>query len=756
MELGLRRILGGWICLFLILFVCQACGGGGGGGGPDDNPIGDNTDKDKDDDADGAAGTTRFSGGTLDDLKALNAGLVFDHLEISGKLQLTRGSTATITANSLTITDSGGIGYQYSTCDYFDAPEITLKVADALVIQGDIMLNGRSGTRVSSGATCNSCYGQDGGDVTITAGSLAISASIQNHGGSGSTSVTAGAGSSGCSAGNGGAIQLTAATMDLSGAEIETYGGRGGRGTSFGSPSNGRNGDPGTVTLAAEERITMAGGDVACDGRLKLTAGETDIAGRIQGNPLVASVAGAEDTTGPDLQITYPTAGTQISIDESLELKIRVSDSGTGVREVQVTGFGYDAVHSGSEIQDGVLTVLIETPSAPASLQVSAVDNQGNSAIDAVSNIAMTGDLSVAAGDSLILSDDLQLGAASRVNIAGTLVIARGSAPTLAAGSLEIATGGLVTAAVRNINDEDSSMPTLTLDMAGAVVIDGDIDLSGTAALGNSGEDGESAGEIIIKGSSIQINGSVRADGKNGGIHVRGVWGTIPSHAGTGGDGGQITLESDSRIDINGVVSAMGGTAEKFSGCGPAGGGGTIQLSYASTADATGGEIRFDGGRVEGCTFADFGESGSVWVDYTGTSQDAEALLVTLDEIEPNGSHTNNEVQPLFIQAKVNGHITSDDTADLVTGADALEDLYRFSVSDTTQVNIDLTTDKAIDLDLYVNRYDDLGLVVMSIGSTGNERIESLSLDPGVYLIGVNRVGESSVAETDYTLTISP
>ena len=68
-----------------------------------------------------------------------------------------------------------------------------------------------------------------------------------------------------------------------------------------------------------------------------------------------------EDTTGPDLQITYPTAGTQISIDESLELKIRVSDSGTGVREGQVTGFGYDAVHSGSEIQDGVLTVLIDT-----------------------------------------------------------------------------------------------------------------------------------------------------------------------------------------------------------------------------------------------------------------------------------------------------------------------------------------------------------------------------------------------------------
>jgi hypothetical protein len=148
-----------YLCLVgviaLGLMTIVGTGGGGGGGGASTSTT-----------TTGSGGTTNFAGGTLDELKALSPNLTFDHLEISGKLVLPHYSNETISVNSLTITSSGSIGYEYSTCEYVDAPSITIDASGEVIIEGSISLYGRSGTRVISGATCNSCYGQDGGNVS--------------------------------------------------------------------------------------------------------------------------------------------------------------------------------------------------------------------------------------------------------------------------------------------------------------------------------------------------------------------------------------------------------------------------------------------------------------------------------------------------------------------------------------------------------------------------------------------------------------
>jgi len=361
----------GVIALGLMTIVGTGGGGGGGGTSTSTTTTG--------------GGTTNFAGGTLDELKALSPNLTFDDLEISGKLVLPHYSSETISVNSLTITSTGSIGYTYSTCEYVDAPSITIDASEEVIIEGSISLYGRSGTRVASGATCNSCYGQDGGNVTISAETITVSGSIDNHGGSGGTLVFSGYPSSGCSGGASGNTSLMATTIDLSGGTVNTRAGSGG----YGGGGSGSSGAAGTVDLIATDLFKMISGSVYSSGELTLQAEQTEIYGPITYGTMIETIGGATDNTPPDVVIQSPQDNSAIQWGDSLDVTIQVSDSGTGVNNLQVTGFGYDETHSATEVINGVLTVTIAAVTTPASLSVTATDNKGNNDTASLTGLSM-------------------------------------------------------------------------------------------------------------------------------------------------------------------------------------------------------------------------------------------------------------------------------------------------------------------------------------------------------------------------------
>src|SRR4051812_33628918 len=105
------------VVLTTVVVLVISCGGGGGGGTPDGNPNGSG--------AKAGVTTFTFNGGTLDDLKATSSSLEFEDLVIAGELSLPASSSFTIKAKNLTITSAGGVGYGYTDCQYFPAPDVS-------------------------------------------------------------------------------------------------------------------------------------------------------------------------------------------------------------------------------------------------------------------------------------------------------------------------------------------------------------------------------------------------------------------------------------------------------------------------------------------------------------------------------------------------------------------------------------------------------------------------------------------------------
>ena len=102
---------GSLVSLCITLVAC----GGGSGGEPETGA--------------GGGDVVTFGGGTIDDLRALNGALTFGSLSITGPLQLPIAGDEKLTVGDLTVTTDGSIGYEYSTCEYRDAPSLTIEAS---------------------------------------------------------------------------------------------------------------------------------------------------------------------------------------------------------------------------------------------------------------------------------------------------------------------------------------------------------------------------------------------------------------------------------------------------------------------------------------------------------------------------------------------------------------------------------------------------------------------------------------------------
>jgi len=141
-------------------------------------------------------------------------------------LSLESGSSSrniSFSVNNLTITAAGSITVDYPTCSpYGHAPDLTIAAVHDVIISGHIDLHGKTGKGEPIDAECNSCFGTDGGDLSITANNITINDYIHTWGGSGSYMILVDpycdAGGcypgqrAGCSAGDGGNITLSASS----------------------------------------------------------------------------------------------------------------------------------------------------------------------------------------------------------------------------------------------------------------------------------------------------------------------------------------------------------------------------------------------------------------------------------------------------------------------------------------------------------------------------------------------------------------
>jgi hypothetical protein len=685
------------------------------------------------------AAETVFDGGTLADLKALNPTLTFDILKITGHLALSAGSSgsATLTVNQLTITSSGSVGYTYGECEYLPAPDFTVQATGKVAINGDISLIGRSGTRSLSSATCNRCYGVAGGDVRITADEIAITSEIRNRGGTGSTSVS-GDCSTGCSGGDAGGVYLNARNITLTGATLATHGGNGGTGYCYGDENSGADGDPGPVDLIASDLFKMSESSVSTDGIVTLQAARTEIYGPITGSQVNETVAGNPDSQGPAVEILSPPPNSVVTVGQPLEVRIQAKDDGSGVREIQINGLGYSELRSADKMVNGILTLTFEKPLPPATLEVTAKDNSGNVTLASVPGLNLAGNLIIPEGETLALIGDLEFAPESSIAISGTVILKRGiqSVFAITAGSFTVTATGI-------IKDEDvgpehdySKAPSLDLTILKRATISGTINVSGNTGWEYYTEHG---GDITIRAAGISVAGSLLA---NGGYAA----------SSPGGSGGTIELISSLSLNVQGTVSAEGASGGSDWNCCRGGNGGDIVLSYLTLADTTG--ATFDVSAGGGGTGS--GTPGSVKTCYLGGPN--PKTIQSISEVEPNNSEAQAQ-RILPPPVRVSGSVTPGDSGDLSVGDDDFEDVYLLDLDTPLAITVELNPSLAdIDVDLIVANYGTWEILGASMSEVPGamERIESLNLGVGKYLILVSQFGESPTAGSAYSLTVRP
>lgn len=707
---------------------------------------------------------TVFPGGTLNDLQLLSPTLTFDHLRITGPLTLPTATSVSLTVNRLTITSAGSVGYTYETCEWSRAPDFSVSATGLVVIDGDISLTGRYGTRTVSGAACNRCYGQDGGDVQIEGDEIVMTGDISNRGGNGSTSVS-GSCSTGCSGGDAGAIHLEARNIALETASLTTRKGEGGEGFCYGNPSYGSDGDPGPVDLLASDLFEMSGSSISTDGTLILTASQTDIYGPIQYGAMNENIGGETDGTGPEeVDILSPRPDSTVTINEPLQVRIRLQDSLTGVREVQVTGLGYSALHSGTQIVDGVLTVNIPNPTTPPTLQVTARDNKGQETEVSVPGLSLAGDLTIADGETFYLDDDLDLGSDSILNVQGTLIIRRGSNPTIAAGSLTVVSGAQVLAEEAETSDDlQAKAPSLTVSLSGSAVINGSVDLSGSDGFSQLGaQDGEQGGDFSLTAASVEIGAQLRSYGGDGRYYEDHLY---RGYGASGGDGGVFHLASGGDFQMTGSVWATGGNScnaiMNVRDCYRGRDGGRVLISYNGSANLSNAVFFTNGGQGGSSFYCQKEDGATGWVLVFRQGMPVNGKVIRKSESELNNALSN--AQFIFPFVQVDGFVAPNDQGDLSwvteTFSDDFEDLYLFELRNTLAVDLVLDPDSMdVDLDLHVVDVDTMLFVsdYPYIGEGLTESIDSLLLSPGTYLICVSQWGDTPADGSAYTLTVTP
>lgn len=165
--------------------------------------------------------TTRIA-----ELRAVSPNLRFGTLDIQQTLYIDKEALVTLRANVFSL--SGTISTEdVGSCDQRESPSIAI-IAPTVTITGHIWVNGAVGEVTYPQTPQCSCYGNDAGDVTITATSLAFTGNIHADGGFGSSINHSATNRVGCNGGRGGKVIFDAQTIAPASGFVEVNGGLGG------------------------------------------------------------------------------------------------------------------------------------------------------------------------------------------------------------------------------------------------------------------------------------------------------------------------------------------------------------------------------------------------------------------------------------------------------------------------------------------------------------------------------------------------
>ncbi len=314
------------------------CGGGSSSNGSGENPGAQQSTGNNVGGVD-VESVVRFSeDGTIEDLRELSEDLVFEDLEISGKLDLGSGEDIKLSARNITIT---GDGAMISNSCIYPRAKVEIAVSDKVVINGPIDLSGEHGYSCS-------CDAGPGGSLFINAKNMYVNADISVEGRLGGIrGGNNGFGATfGCDGGDSGLIRLTANTVEI-GEEVRLHAtkGSGTTGWAFGSPTYGSDGSVGSISLEVSEELTMAkGSEITTDGELKISPALTEsdpllsttIAGQLNYDTLLQAV----DSDPVVIESIEPIENMSVNIAQATPIKIRIHDPGSslGIYGVEISG----------------------------------------------------------------------------------------------------------------------------------------------------------------------------------------------------------------------------------------------------------------------------------------------------------------------------------------------------------------------------------------------------------------------------------
>lgn len=702
---------------------------------------------------------TRFSGGSLDDLKILSPALEFDILLVDGPLKMALWDHAQLSVHHLWLDRSGSIGYVHSDCEHGDAPSLTIHASGDVELLGEVLLIGESGNRVTSSAACNSATARDGGNLEIFARTIRCASRIDLSGGAGGTIVNSVTGSIGQQGADGGRLLFEAAGLEFKGARVRTYGGSGGFGGDGGTAADG---SPGKISLLSEEtRATQS--QIETDGTFSLTANRTSIVSPITATQKIWNWNGiTADTQGPVVHVLQPSEGSSVLLESPTKILISVEDALSGVSEIEIEGLGLNARHFATQ---NLAEFEVAYPAPPQWLKVTVWDNSGNSTAVVVDPLPLVGNLYVPDGITYPFSSRLNLGPTASVRIAGDFVLPRGQSSYLHCGTFYLEESGRI-----RIEDTAPTNPEIStefsLSCTGSATFAGIIDLTGFQGRNqqHSIRPPERGGSLELTAADMTLGGQILARGGDAGGSFQ-VW----------------------ESSLGGLVNVGQSGAE----------GGVIRLAAAEAITfLDGGSIGVEGGRHSlGVNNTSPGPGGTVWMssvhqtfaeefDINGPSatflqlSGAENLLAIQENEDTAGGGNNGldsaESLPLFLELNpatwlvtpisLQGTITADDGGSLVVtvGTDNqtdIEDLFHFSVPaampEDLMLNLYLNSPDDVDLDLLVFASESLDLLGISANPEATESLENLRLPPGNYLVGVARFDENDPKVANYSLELS-
>ena len=231
-----------------------------------------------------AAPNYTFNGGSINDLRAVSPTLAFGDLTINGKLSIPEAETSvTLNVNNLYL--NAMIDVAHPTCKPFtSAPDLTVNASGDVRIGAVIDLVGHFGDRLAvppEQTACNDCYGEDGGNLTVTASNIYVNKRLDTSGGWGASYIWGNTGYPlyqdirfGCSGGDGGNITLNASgnlIISPEAADLDLEGGDGGTGSPYNGGANGTDGNDGVLSWSGTT-ITVAEDPGTSSGELNMYA----------------------------------------------------------------------------------------------------------------------------------------------------------------------------------------------------------------------------------------------------------------------------------------------------------------------------------------------------------------------------------------------------------------------------------------------------------------------------------------------------